>query len=657
MPNRLALEKSPYLRQHADNPVDWYAWGHEAFEKARRENKPIFLSIGYSTCHWCHVMAHESFENQEVADLLAAHFVSIKVDREERPDVDSVYMGAVQAMASRGGWPLTAFLTPDLKPFFGATYFPRAQFLQLLEQLSRLWKSDPQKAQDAGESLFQWLKDNQREAANEIPDGGLFDLYLQQALTSFDHQKGGKKGAPKFAPSYDLRMMMRIQDRRPQEGLQFMIQRSLDAMARGGLYDHLGGGFHRYSTDEDWLVPHFEKMLYDQAAMSHLYLDAWQLFRNPEYARVLTETLDYVLRDLRHPEGAFFAAEDADSEGEEGTFYVWGAAELRALLKPEELNELTAAYGVLEAGNFEGKNILNLQPGFTRHQRPPSLEKTFEKLRAVRAKRIRPHRDEKILCSWNGLMISAFARAGLALRRADYQLAAQNAADYLWRRHGGANQLLRSSVNGEAQIPALGEDYAFFIHGLLDIVAAGGDAIYLERAAQLQQAQDALFWDEEKKGYFVSRHGDNSLLFREKDFFDNVIPNLNSISALNLLRLGHYQQDASFHERCQELFRAAPREWSHIPLAFPQLSMALDLSKRAQELVIVAGTSSSEPFALREGFWPHLITAFANSSATLAMVAGKKAIESQTTYYLCEWGRCLSPTTDVDELKRRLREK
>lgn len=647
MSNRLANEKSPYLLQHADNPVDWYAWGPEAFEKARRENKPIFLSIGYSTCHWCHVMAHESFENQEVANALAANFVSIKVDREERPDVDSVYMGAVQAMASRGGWPLTAFLTPDLKPFFGGTYFPRASFLQLLGQLSQLWKTDPGKAETAGESLFNWLKDNQREAAGEIPSSGIFELYLQQALTSFDHEKGGKKGAPKFAPSYDLRMLMRLLDRRPQENLRFTIRRSLDEMARGGIYDHLGGGFHRYSTDEDWLVPHFEKMLYDQAAMAHLYLDAWQLFQEPEYARVLTETLDYVMRDLRHGEGAFFAAEDADSEGEEGTFYVWSNGEIQALLEPDEIADLSSTYGFTPEGNFEGKTILNLQRGCSRSTRTAALEKTLEKLRQVRNRRTRPHRDEKILCSWNGLMISAFARAGLALQRNDYRLAAQRAADYLWRSHKAETELLRSSVNGEAQIPALGEDHAFFIHGLLDIFAAGGDPAYLEKAAQLQKKQDALFWDDAKKGYFVSRSGDDSLLFREKDFFDNVVPNLNSISALNLLRLGHYRQDLEIQERCQELFRAAPREWTHIPLAFPQLSMAFDLSLNLKELVVVNATASADHFQLANGFWPHVLTSFARPSSQYPT----------ESFYLCEWGRCLSPTSDIAELKRHLREK
>lgn len=655
MSNELGREKSPYLKQHAHNPVHWRPWGPAALEAAKRENKVIFLSIGYSTCHWCHVMEKESFEKQEVADLLNAHFIAIKVDREERPDVDALYMDAVQAMTGRGGWPLSAFLTPDRRAFFGGTYFPRPAFMQILAQIAQVWREQPDKAHSAAESLSVWLREHEKDSLGQIPPPELSAFFVQQAERVFDPVYGGKTGAPKFPPSHEMRAWMREVKMLPP-----LLTTSLTQMNRGGIYDHLGGGFHRYSTDEEWLVPHFEKMLYDQAALTQLYLEAWQITQDAEYALVVRETLDYVLRDLRDPRGAFYAAEDADSEGIEGTFYVWTLEELQTTLDPEAYAAVLQAYGPTVAGNFEGKNILHLQTGYTRASRDPILQRALTQLKTVRDARVRPHRDEKILCGWNGLMIAAFARAGLALGEARYIAAARVAADTLLRIHTQEDGTLwRVSLDENPGTAGLVEDYAYFIHALIEVYGATREITYLEHAIRLQKIQDRDFLDPLDGAYFFSRPDDPWLVARQKEFHDGVVPSANAITALNLLRLAHYTQDAEMRQQAERLLAAVPADFTQIPMAYPQWLMAIDFARHARELVVACEASALTPAILQtlhREFAPTVLWAYTNATGQSgpALARGKSSLDQPLTFYWCEHGRCLAPTTNWQEIQERL---
>src|SRR6266704_3412625 len=631
--NRLAHEKSPYLLQHAHNPVDWYPWGEEAFAKARRENKPIFLSIGYSTCHWCHVMAHESFESEETAAIMNREFVNIKVDREERPDVDRVYMTFVQATTGGGGWPMSVWLTPDLKPFVGGTYFPpedrygQPGFEKVLERIAAAWKQDHGKIAEQGSKIVEALResqDAQPETAAKI-DNQLFQTAYEQLSRSFDDKEGGFGTAPKFPRPVALNFLTRFYDRDPKsESGKHALEMdlvTLRKMAAGGMHDHLGGGFHRYSVDRYWHVPHFEKMLYDQAQLAVAYLDAFQITRDRQYAAVARDILDYVARDMTAKEGGFFSAEDADSpvlaagadrghvETKEGAFYIWTKKEIDTALG-DDAEIFDFHYGVQAHGNapegsdpqdeFRGKNILieshtipETAQRFKKSEEDiaKSLEQSREKLFAIRAQRPRPHLDDKVIAAWNGLMISAYARAAQVLDDRRYVEIALRAANFLRANLCDSSRdiLYRNYREGRSDIEGFADDCAFVIQGLLDLYEASFDVEWLKLATQLQETQDRLFFDEKNGGYFSTSGKDQSVFLRMKDDNDGAEPAASSVAALNLLRLSQFHDDKQMAERARKTIDAFATTLSHFPSAMPQMLVALDYSLSKPRQIVIAG--------------------------------------------------------------------
>jgi uncharacterized protein YyaL (SSP411 family) len=729
--NRLAHEKSPYLLQHAQNPVDWYPWGEEAFAKARRENKPIFLSVGYSTCHWCHVMAHESFESEEVAAIMNREFVNIKVDREERPDVDRVYMTFVQATTGGGGWPMSVWLTPDLKPFVGGTYFPpedrygQPGFKKVLERIATAWKDNHDKIVEQGGKIVAALRESQSTPEAEAKlDAGILDAAYRQIERSYDPKEGGFGSAPKFPRPVTLNFLSRSYARGPESesGKQAleMALFTLRKMAAGGMHDHLGGGFHRYSVDRYWHVPHFEKMLYDQAQLASAYLDAFQITRDPQYQTVARDILDYVARDMTSKEGGFFSAEDADSffehgkpEHGEGAFYIWTNKVIDAALG-DAAEIFDFHYGVQSHGNapegsdpqdeFRGKNILivrhtiaetakqfrniGFQPvrpagvspakGQTRGGEPADseresavrdlLKQSREKLFAIRAKRPRPHLDDKIIVAWNGLMISAYARAAQVLDEPRYLEAATRAAKFLRANlyDEKSKLLFRSYRDGRSAVEGFADDYAFVVQGLLDLYEASFDIDWLKFARQLQETQDRLFLDEKNGGYFSTSGKDESVFLRMKDDNDSAEPAASSVAALNLLRLSQFRDDNEIAERARETIDAFGPTLSHFPSAMPQMLVALDYSLSKPRQIVIAGKKDAlETKALlkevHRHFLPKTTLLLADGSEgqkylgerneairAMSMVDGKAAA------YVCENFTCKAPVTDANGLHKLL---
>jgi hypothetical protein len=679
-PNRLSHEKSPYLLQHAHNPVDWYPWGQEAFARARREQKPIFLSIGYSTCHWCHVMAHESFENEAIAALLNRSFVSIKVDREEHPDVDHLYMTAVQAMTGRGGWPLTVFLTPDLKPFFGGTYFPPARrwdmpgMDELLPQVANAWqerRTDVAASADRlTESLSGWLL---QAAPPGIPDLEALHAAFREAVHTFDPVHGGFGDAPKFPRSHELSFLLRYAARTGSGQARDMAVATLEHLQRGGIYDHLGGGFHRYSTDAAWLVPHFEKMLYDQALLARAYTEAYQATGRGDFAATARGILDYVLRDLAGAGGGFFSAEDADSEGEEGQFYVWTPEALAGALGADA--ELFGRfYGVTPEGNFEhGASILHIeQPleafAVLKQLAPEALPQRLADARArllqARARRVRPHRDDKVLTSWNGLMIASLASAGSALEEPRYLAAARRAADFidqtLWR----DGRLLRRFRDGDARYAGTLEDYAFLAYGRLALYEAGWEIRDLRRTQELLAQMLTRFWDETQGGFRLLPQDEPALLAPIRDAHDGATPSGNSIAALVLLRAGRLLGDSRLEDYGRRTIEAFAASVARSPWAFPQMLIAWDFALGPTREVVIAGDPADPATqqmrqALHRGFRPHLVTGFNPTSGDglgrlAAYAAAQRPLEGRATAYVCADGVCRLPTASVDEFQRLL---
>ena len=648
--NRLAREKSPYLLQHAHNPVDWYPWGAEAFEKARREEKPIFLSVGYSTCHWCHVMAHESFENEAIASVLNAHFVAIKVDREERPDIDRVYMTYVQATTGAGGWPMSVWLTPDLKPFVGGTYYPpedcrgRPGFQNVLLQIAAAWRKDRNAIITAANDVTRQLQQATagRAEAGTAPAAAFLETGYQQIKASYDPRYGGFGGAPKFPRPVTLNFLLRHYARTGTAEALDMSLFTLRKMADGGIHDHLGGGFHRYSVDEVWLVPHFEKMLYDQAQLACSYVDAWQVTHEPFYADVARDTLEYVLRDLTGPDGQFYSAEDADSPRPgapailaEGAFYVWEQSEVVVALGEETAAVFNYHYGVEPGGNvpsdprdeFRNQNILVVRHPLAETGRKfgQSADAVRDLLAAARLKmlelrtrRSRPRLDDKTLTAWNGLMISAFARAAQVLEEPRYLAAAQRAAGFVETRLFDPNRgrLLRRHCQGETAIDGFADDYAYFIQGLLDLYEASLDVKWLKWALDLQKRQDALFWDKNTGGYFSTTGTDPSILLRLKDDDDGAEPSPNAVAAMNLLRQAQLTGNQNLCEQAETIFAASGRHLRRVPSAMPQMLVAV---------------------------------AFHLAPPRQTVIEGKAAAD------VCENYACQLPTTDVATLARRLK--
>jgi uncharacterized protein YyaL (SSP411 family) len=598
--NRLAGETSPYLLQHAHNPVDWYPWGAEALERARREDRPIFLSIGYSACHWCHVMERESFENEAIAQVLNENFVPVKVDREERPDLDEIYMTATQMMSGSGGWPMSVFLTPDLKPFFAGTYFPpedgtygRAGFKRLCLELARAWRdrrSEVERvAENAVATIGQVLGGRAEPGAAARSSSlrpELIARAVQQMGQDFDPVHGGFGRAPKFPPSLRLALFLREYRRNPSERLRAMTELTLDRMARGGIYDQVGGGFHRYSVDEKWLVPHFEKMLYDNALLAWVYLDAGQALQIPSLHRVARQILDDMLREFHHPEGGFYSTLDADSEGEEGKYYVWSPEQVIEALGEPDGNFFNSLFDVTSRGNFEGKNIPNLLrqslPEAAAELKVPlaELEARVDRLRQrlleVRSRRAAPGLDDKVLASWNGLMIRAFARGYELLGEARYLAAAEGAAEFILTRMRRDGRLLASYRNGQAKLNAYLDDYAFLAVGMLHLHSATGEGRWLEEARALADALNQYFWDDEAGGYFFTSRDHESLIARPKSAQDSAIPSGNGMAALAQAELSQRTGESGYRERAERTIIASMPQVEQMPSAFATMLCALD---------------------------------------------------------------------------------
>ena len=702
MPNRLAAEQSPYLLQHKDNPVDWYSWGDAAFERARRENKLIFLSIGYSTCHWCHVMEHESFENAGVADVLNQHYVSIKVDREERPDVDRVYMTFVQATSGSGGWPMSVWLAPSLEPFYGGTYFPptsrwgRPGFIEILEEVARVWREEPDKVLQSASSILERLRSLGGRTGNPVvPGTGVLDSAVQEFATTFDRRRGGFGDAPKFPRPSELLFLLREHRRTGAEEPRDMVLLTLRAMALGGMRDHIGGGFHRYSVDGDWRVPHFEKMLYDQAQLVLAYAEAAQLTDDQFFADVAADTLEYVRRDLTHPDGGFYSAEDADSvppehavepaaHKSEGAFYLWRDEEIGQALGDAAV-DVRLRYGILPDGNapfdpqneFTHKNLLYTahsigeiasMTGRTVEEVSAALECARRTLLAVRSTRPRPQLDDKVLTAWNGLMIAAFARAGRVIEgHRDYLGDARRAASYIRENLWKADEatLLRRCRQGNAGVEAYAEDYAYLIFGLLELFQADGDPGWLDWALTLQRRLDALFWDPVDGGWYSTTGKDASVLLRLKEEYDGAEPAATSMAMLNLLTLSHLTGDAEMAEQIERTFGTFGGSASMRGRAVPMMLAALSTYHSGMaQIVIVGEPDAADTRALSDVVRRHYVpTAVLVSvhethrealSRLLPWTTSFRSREGRAVAYVCRDFVCQTPTTLADELDAQL---
>ena len=675
--NRLIQEKSPYLLQHAHNPVDWYPWGEEAFEKSKKENKPIFLSIGYSTCHWCHVMEHESFENEAIAKIMNANFVCIKVDREERPDVDQIYMNAVMALTGQGGWPLNVFLTPELKPFYGGTYFApdarygRPGFPVVLEDIARVWRTQPDQVEKAGKQLAEMLNNPNKDTSG----GPLTEAVLKEALQNleqgFDPREGGFRGAPKFPPSMALQFLLRIYQKTGNKSLLPMVSLTLDKMAQGGIYDQVGGGFSRYSTDDEWLVPHFEKMLYDNALLSRAYLEAYQVTGQEEYARIAREIFTYLFRDMTDKEGGFYSAEDADSEGEEGKFYVWTPAELKKILGEKDGGDFCKLYGATEVGNFEEHNILHLKGSL-----PESLkalgknekwwESTREKVLVERSKRIRPHLDDKILTAWNSLMISSLAYGYQVLGDPQYLQAAEKASDFISRNLFKDGRLLASYRLGPSSVQGYIDDYAFFQEAQLNLYESTFNPAYLKKAIELEKEMVRLFWDDQAGGYFFTgsdQKDAHRLLTRTKEAYDGVIPSGNSVAALNDYRLAEFTGQKEYRGRADAILKAFSGLLARGEANFSKMLQAFQFDFYGPAEIFVVGPKAESEKTLHElwkTFLPNKVLVFAedslgNSLASLVpWTQGRPSQKGLPTIYVCKNFQCQLPTLDVATALKQL---
>jgi uncharacterized protein YyaL (SSP411 family) len=687
--NRLIEESSPYLLQHAHNPVNWYPWSEEAFERALRENKPVFLSVGYSTCHWCHVMERESFEDEEIAAFLNRNYIAIKVDREERPDVDSVYMTAVNILTGRGGWPMTVIMTPHKEPFFGGTYFPprkgvrgtRTGLIDILQEMVRSFREEPEQVVARAQELSQRVE----QAAALRPGPGVpsdksIVVAVQQLATKFDRVDGGFTGAPKFPQPSRLTLLLRYARRTGDPGATAMVTITLDAMAAGGIYDQVGGGFHRYSTDAQWLVPHFEKMLYDNAQLAALYLEAWQHTGGESYERVTREVLDYVGREMTSPEGGFYSATDADSPApdghdEEGWFFTWTPGELQQLLGADDAAVVSAAFGVSERGNFEGRNILHRvktdrEVASMLRMPPKRVVEVLGNARAVlydaRGSRPPPIRDEKIIAAWNGMMISAFAKAGWALGDAGYVGRAVDAARFvLGSMRDEAGALVRTYRDGKKASESFLDDYALMIAACLDLYETTGSSSWLTQALELQNQQDARYLDTDAGGYYLTPNDGESLLVREKPSYDGAVPSGNSIAAGNLLRLHDLTGDAKWRETAERVFASLAFRVTRSPTAYPMLLTALDHYYDAPlEIAIIAPDSREDAARLEErlaaSFIPNkafaVLTASeaARQQAQVPWLEAKRPIKNESTAYVCERGRCELPTSDPKVFQKQI---
>jgi uncharacterized protein YyaL (SSP411 family) len=689
MSNRLAKEKSPYLLQHAQNPVDWYPWSDEAFTTAAREDKPIFLSIGYSTCHWCHVMERECFEDEEVADLLNETFVCIKVDREERPDIDNIYMTVCSIMTGSGGWPLTIIMTPDKKPFFAGTYFAkhtrhgRIGMLDMIPRLSDIWQNRREEVLQSTDKILEYLQQQNKST----PGRELDEEILHQAFTElsrrYDSAHAGFSTAPKFPTPHNLTFLLRYWKMTGNDHALAMVDHTLTAMRLGGIFDHVGFGFHRYSTDEKWLLPHFEKMLYDQALLAIAYLEAYQVTGNALFKQTAREIFSYVLRDMTAPAGGFYSAEDADSEGIEGKFYVWSLSEIKSVLPPEEAAFIQGLYNVLPEGNFHdeatgtqtGANIFHLTKpnpvaAADSTQKSADIFTTNENIRnrlfRYREGRIHPHKDDKILADWNGLMIAALALGARVLDDEEYLDAATNCARFILSSLRNHDRLLHRYRDGEAAIDGMLCDYAYVVWGLLEIYATNFDAAILAEAIRLNDRMLQLFWDDKGGGFFLTPEDGESLLVRPKEIYDGALPSGNSIALCNLLRLERLTANTALGAKARLLVQAFSESLQEVPSGYAQFFSSLYFALApATEVVIVGDPKAPDTremlAIMREKFSPNSVVLVKDPAAApdrLAVLApftaNYTAINNKATAYVCHNFSCESPTTDAHQLSSLL---
>jgi len=684
--NRLIHEKSPYLLQHAHNPVDWYAWGEAAFEKARTEDKLIFLSIGYSTCHWCHVMEKESFEDPEVAQLMNDAFVSIKVDREERPDLDHIYMTVCQMMTGSGGWPLNIIMSPDKKPFFAGTYFPkqsvhgRIGMVDLSLRIKDLWTNKREEVMESAGKIMLAIRQAPDDSPGDAPRADVSAAAYEQLAQRFDRNRGGFSTAPKFPTPHNMLFLLRYWKRTGDARALEMVEKTLQSMRMGGIYDHVGFGFHRYSTDADWLVPHFEKMLYDQAMIAMAYIEAYQATGKPEYERTAKEIFTYVLRDMTAPEGGFYSAEDADSEGEEGKFYVWKIEEVESVLDRDESDLMTRVFHLWPAGNFHEEATGRLTGNNILHRKEPveaiaarlvmsteelesRLETARQKLFASRERRVHPHKDDKILTDWNGLMIAALAKGAQAFNQPEYSDAAKRAADFILSTMRDANgRLLHRFRDGEAALPSHIDDYAFFIWGLLELYEATFDAGYLQTALELNKDFMERFWDRHSGGFFFTAEDGERLIMRKKELYDGATPSGNSVAALDLLRLGRITADAELERHAELIGQAFAGNIRQFPSAYTQMLVATEFAIELSREVVIAGRPGAPDTEemlrqLRSLYLPNKVVIFRPIDETASQIENiarytkdQRGLDSKATAYVCVNYNCELPTTDPEKM-------
>ena len=674
-PNRLLKETSPYLRLHAHNPVNWYPWGEEALAKARQENKPIFLSVGYSTCHWCHVMAKESFENSAIAKYLNQHFVSIKVDREERPDLDDTYMQAALLLTDRGGWPLSVFLTPDLKPFYAGTYFPPETFANLLRELIKAYQQKPGEVAGTADELAKAIQERSKVSqVSQKPEPGLIKAGYQRLTVHFDQKNGGFGAAPKFPEPLELNFLLHYYRYIGEPQALEMVNLTLEKMAQGGIYDQLGGGFHRYATDAGWLVPHFEKMLYDNALLSQVYLIHYQVIGSELSRRIATETLDFVMRELRAPQGGFYSALDAQSEGKEGTYYLWSRANIEKVVGQRAASLVNAALGITAAGNFRGENIptrplteaeLASRFSLTPEQVRQNLDAALKALRQIRGQRVSPARDEKIIAAWNGLMISALAKGAQVLGNQDYYEAAARDARFLLKNLVRNKRLYRIWSQGQASVPGFLEDYAFVAAGLLDLYETDFDPWWLIQARQLMDRLEKLFLDKSHGVYFPVSEDQETPLVRSQSIFDRAIPSGHSVAALACLKLHRFTGEDHFHQRALAILSRFQGEARQIPLGFPHLLAVQTLFlKPALELTVVGDPKLPQTQELlqviQRRFLPERRLVLKNPQEAAKIekiVPGVQYYtlkDGQPAAYICRNQSCLPPLTSTAKLAANL---
>ncbi len=673
--NKLIGETSPYLLQHAHNPVDWYPWGDEAFEKARAQDKPVLVSIGYSACHWCHVMAHESFEDEATARVMNEHFVNIKVDMEERPDVDKIYMNFVQMTTGRGGWPMNVFLTPDKVPFFGGTYFPPSQrygmpsWQQILMSIAEAWRERRDELMRSANDILGELR---RMSVTEMASGGIDESLMETAykhfVRSYDAANGGWGGAPKFPQSMSMEFLLRYWRRTGDEGALEMVRATAEKMAKGGIYDQLGGGFHRYAVDAIWLVPHFEKMLYDNAQLIRTYIHLYQISKDEFFRRVAVETLKYIEREMLDPEGGFYSSQDADSEGEEGKFFVWTPDEIVEVLGEQDGRKFNEQYDVTAEGNFEEKNIPNLRKTSGPDGPIGDLDEMRKRLFAHREKRIKPFRDEKVLTAWNGLMLAAFSEAAAVLDDERYLEIAKRNADFLLSQlvegnivdeNGGHVRVLRTWKAGMAKLNGYLEDYANLADGLIELYQVCGEVKYLRAAKRLADLMITEFWDEENGGFFFTANDHEELIVRNKDLFDNASPSGNSVAADVLLKLSKFYLDERYERFGEAAIRATADQIRRYPQGFGRALAAAEFHLGSPKEIAIVGERGNElERAIWSSYLPTKVVAVSarepGEAAEPPLLSSRKLVDGRPAAYICERFVCQRPVTSIEDLRNAL---